>query len=89
MSRYEFSLWQEVLLEKGAAVLGDLFRYEWDNGLSAADDLSHPVVVMHDLVWTAKRNILQAKTEIDLAKIEAQFDFANTFLSKIGVAANA
>ena len=76
-------------MEKGAAVLGDLFRYEWDNGLSAADDLSHPVVVMHDLVWTAKRNILHAKTEIDLAKIEAQFDFANTFLSKIGVAANA
>ena len=26
MNSYEFSLWQEVLLEKGASVLGDLFR---------------------------------------------------------------
>ena len=26
MNSYEFSLWQEGLLEKGASVLGDLFR---------------------------------------------------------------
>ncbi len=89
MSRYEFSLRQEVLLEKGADVLGNLFRYEWENGLSIADDLSHPVIVMHDLIWAAKRNILCAKTEVDLAKIEAQFDFANVFLSKIEAGVNA
>ena len=28
MSQYEFSLQQEVLMEKGASVLGDLFRYQ-------------------------------------------------------------
>lgn len=89
MSKYEFSLLQEVLMEKGADVLGDLFRYEWDNGISATTDLSHPVVVVHDLVWSAKRNILMAETERDLAKIEAQFDFANNFLAGIGAIANA
>lgn len=52
MSKYEFSLQQEVLLEKGAAVLGDLFRYELINGISMQQD---PITVMHDLVWSAKR----------------------------------
>ena len=33
MSRYEFSLLQEVLMEKGAGVLGDLSRYKHQNGL--------------------------------------------------------
>ncbi len=89
MSRYEFSLRQEVLMEKGADVLGDLYRYEWANGISATEDLTHPVVVIHDLVWSAKRDILSAQTEEELAKIEAEFDFACRFLSGIGAAANA
>lgn len=83
MTQYEFSLQQEVLLEKGAAVLGDLFRYEWEKGLSAVNDLDHPVIAMHDLIWSAKANILCAKTELDLARIEAQFDFAKDCLKKI------
>ena len=74
---------------KGADVLGDLYRYEWANGISATEDLTHPVVVIHDLVWSAKRDILSAQTEEELAKIEAEFDFAGRFLSGIGAAANA
>ena len=89
MSKYEFSLRQEVLLEKGASVLGDLFRYEWENGISATEDLKHPVGVMHDLVWSAKRDILSAETEEDLVKIETEFDLANRFLNGIGAIANA
>ena len=85
MSRYEFSLRQEVLMEKGA----DLYRYEWANGISATEDLTHPVVVIHDLVWSAKRDILSAQTEEELAKIEAEFDFAGRFLIGIGATTNA
>ena len=82
MSRYEFSLLQEVLMEKGAGVLGDLYRYEWANGISATEDLTHPVVVVHDLVWSAKRDILSAQTEEELAKIEAEFDFRRSILER-------
>jgi len=81
MSKYEFSLQQEVLLEKGAAVLGDLFRYELVNGISMQKD---PITVMHDLIWSAKEAVLRAKSETDLVQIEAQFDFANRFLMGLG-----
>ena len=81
MNRYEFSLQQEVLLEKGAAVLGELFRYEQEQNLS---DLSHPVTVMYDLVWSAKQDILLAKSETELAQIEGQFNLANRFLTELG-----
>ena len=77
MSGYEFSLQQEVLLEKGSAVLGDLFRYERENDLSGQ---KHPVTVMYDLVWSAKQDILLATSERQLAQIEGQFDLANRFL---------
>ena len=86
MSTYEFSLRQEVLLEKGASVLGDLFRYEQEQNLS---DQSHPITVMYDLVWAAKQDILVAKSEIELAQIEGQFDLANRFLTGIEAAAHA
>ena len=33
MSRYEFSLLQEVLMEKGAGVLGDLSLYKHQKGI--------------------------------------------------------
>lgn len=80
MSKYEFSLQQEVLLEKGASVLSDLFRYERQNNLS---DPAHPITVMYRLVWEAKQNILLAKSESELAQIEGQFDLANRFLSGV------
>ena len=76
MSGYEFSLRQEVLLEKGASVLGDLFRLKRET----ERDRRHPLSVMYGLVWSAKQDILTAKTETELAQIEGQVDLANRFL---------
>jgi hypothetical protein len=81
MSKYEFSLRQEVLLEKGAATLADLFHYERAHGIT---DKANPVSVLYELVWLSKRNILVAQSETELAKIEGQFDLANSFLGKMG-----
>ena len=86
MSKYEFSLRQEVLLEKGAEVLGDLFRYKRKERIS---DDAHPVSVMYSLIWTAKQEILTADSEAALEQIEGQFDLANRFLVGIGSDANA
>ena len=86
MSRYEFSLRQEVLLEKGAAVLGDLFRYERSQNRTGQND---PVSVLYDLVWSAKQDILLAQSEADLAQIEGQFDLAGRFLGRIAADDNA
>ncbi len=79
MSGYEFSLRQEVLLEKGASVLGDLFRCQHET----EQDRRHPLSVMYGLVWSAKQDILTAKTETELAQIEGQFDLADRFLAGI------
>ena len=46
MSRYEFSLLQEVLLEKGAGVLGDLSRYKRQNRI---EERTHPVA--YSILW--------------------------------------
>lgn len=80
MTRYEFSLRQEVLLEKGASILADLFRYAQEKNLTKQN---HPVQVMCDLVWTAKSDILLATSEKDLNRIEGQFDLTMEFLSRI------
>ena len=79
MNSYEFSLRQEVLLEKGASALGDLFCYKRETGR----DEHYPVSVMYGLVWSAKQDILMAKTETELARIEEQFDLANRFLAGV------
>lgn len=63
MSRYEFSLLQEVLMEKGAGVLGDLSRYKRQKGIS---ERTHPVAVLYSLAWNAKQDILSAKTKEEL-----------------------
>ena len=86
MSYYDFSLRQEVLLEKGAAVLGDLFRYERKQ---QSTDHTDPVSVMYDLVWSAKQSILLARTEKELEQIEGQFDLAGRFLDGIGANVDA
>ena len=86
MSRYEFSLRQEVLMEKGADILGDIFRYERAQGPMKR---SHPISVLYDLVWTAKQNILLAQSEHDLAAIEGQFDLAHDLLSRLEVGNHA
>ena len=82
-SRYEFSLRQEVLLEKGAGILGSLSRYGQRNGVAVADR-DHPINVMYHLVSKAKHDVLMAETELDLVKIEAQFDLAKQFAAAIG-----
>ncbi len=86
MSQYEFSLRQEVLLEKGAAVLGDLFQYKRQKQIS--EEL-HPIAVMYNLVWEAKQDVLTAKTEAALEQIEGQFNLAGRFLEGIEGGANA
>jgi len=86
MSRYEFSLRQEVLLEKGASVLGNLFRYKRENHIT---DNSHPVTIMYSLVWSAKQDILMAQSESALDQIEGQFNLANSFISEVEVGLDA
>lgn len=86
MSQYEFSLRQEVLLEKGAAVLGDLFQYKRQQQIA---EETHPIAVMYSLVWAAKQDILTAKTEAALEQIEGQFNLADRFLTGIEAGANA
>ena len=83
MSNYEFSLRQEVLLEKGAEILGALFRFARSNDISLSDK-KDPVNVIYSLVWDAKSSILGAATEADLDHIETQFDFARRFYTGIG-----
>ena len=82
MSNYEFSLRQEVLLEKGADILGALFHLARSKHISLSDK-HDPINVVYGLVWDAKNNILGADTEADLHHIETQFDFARRFYSEI------
>lgn len=86
MSQYEFSLQQEVLMEKGASVLGDLFRYQQKNKNS---DSAQSISVLYSLIWSAKQDILVAKSESDLDRIDGQFTLADQFLNEIKVGANA
>ena len=82
---YEFTLRQELLLEKGASVLGHLFRFKRQRGIIGWED---PVSVLYGLVWSAKRDILISKTESELDQIEGQFNLADLFISKIGGSVN-
>jgi len=86
MSKYEFSLRQEVLLEKGASVLGSLFHYRQAQGI---DSDTHPVSILYDLVWNVKQDILLAKNESDLEQIEGQLNMANSFLAGMESAVRA
>lgn len=86
MSKYEFSFRQEVLMEQGAAVLGDLFRLRRTHGET---NLTDPASIMYELVWRAKQDILRAKTEPELDRIEGQFHLADQFIAKSGFAAYA
>ena len=61
MSEYPFHLRQEVLLEKGAAVLAKLSRCE-------------PRPREFENVWRAKRELLLTSTEAELLRIEERFD---------------
>ena len=77
---YEMTLRKEVLLEKGAAVLADLFHYKQSNNIK--DDF-HPVSIMFTLVYNAKEDILGAKTDADLDRIDGKFEMASSFITDI------
>lgn len=81
MNSYEFSPRQEVLLEKGTSVLGNLFRLKWQRGITDRED---PVSILYGLVWSAKQDILMSQTESELYQIEGQFNLVKLFVSKIG-----
>lgn len=83
MSKYEFSLRQEVLMEVGASILGDLFRYSEENEIENDAD---PVNILYNLIRTAKQNIILSKTEEELEQIEGQFCLARNFLSGLEMA---
>lgn len=85
MSQYEFSLLQEILLEKGAGVLGALSHYKRQNGIV---ERTHPVAVLYSLIWNAKQDILAATSKEELDQIEGQFDLADRFLFKVGARTN-
>ena len=82
MDKYQFSLRQEILLDKGAAILAGFFHYARDYNIPL-EDRQNPINVISDLVWDAKSNILGSSTEAELDKIEAQFDFARRFYKEI------
>lgn len=67
MNSYALSLRQEDLLEKGASVLGDLFRLKHQRGVTDRED---PVSILYGLVWSAKQDILMSQTESELDRIE-------------------
>lgn len=84
LSSYEFSLRQEVLLEMGADILGDIVRFGRKNNISPLDS-ANPINVMYGLVWNVKRQILCAETEKELDQIRLQFEFAQRFSAGIEV----
>ena len=64
------------MLEVGASILGDLFRYSEENGI---EDDGDPVSILYHLVWNVKQDIILSKTELE--QIEGQFHLARDFLS--------
>ena len=82
MNSYELSLRQEVLLEKGADILGAISRIGRKNNISP-ENKSDPINVMYALVWNIKRGVLGAKTDSELDRIESLFDCASCFSSAI------
>lgn len=77
---YDFTLKQEVLMEKGADVQGELFRFQ-RNAPSAA--LNKSAGILYELVGIAKHDILTAKSESDLSRIEGKFDLARSYAAEL------
>ena len=80
MTTREFSFRQELLLVKGAEVIGDYMRYENKMNLN---DAKNPICILHDLVWSAKQDILAATTPEELNKIEGKFILADQILKSV------
>lgn len=83
MSKYELSLRQEVLMEVGASILGDLFRYSEKNKIEDDDD---PVSILYNLIRSAKQDVILSQTEAELEQIEGKFCLARDFLSGLEMA---
>lgn len=54
MSKYEFSLRQEVLMDVGASILGDLFRYSEENEIENDADPVNILYIAHRVARTGK-----------------------------------
>lgn len=80
MTTRNISFRQELLLEKGAAVIGDYMRYE--NKMNLNDE-KNPICILHDIVWEAKQDILAATTLDELDKIEGKFILAEQLLKRV------
>lgn len=80
INKYQFAVKQEVLLEKGAGILGEIFRFEKENGCI---ELNHVTSKLYSRVWRAKRDILVANTGEELNRIDGQFDLAVGLLSDL------
>ena len=85
MSAYEIAFEGEILMEKGAEISADLFRYS--QTVSDTDN-RNLVLALKRLIWAAKQQILAAESEMDLARIEAKFDLARDILTMVGEKAN-
>ena len=55
MSKYEFSLRQEMLLGKGADILGGLSLYSKKNNIPTSDYADH-IHVMYSQMWESKHD---------------------------------
>ena len=82
MNGYELTLRKEVLLEKAAGILGDLFRYEQENHI---EDDTHPVSIMFSLVWNVKEDIVSTASNAELDRIDGKLDMASSFASDLAV----
>lgn len=86
MSAYEIAFKGEILMEKGAEVSADLYRFTQGNPDGENGD--GVAVALRRLIWAAKQQILAAETEMDLVRIEAKFDLARDILKLVGEGEN-
>ena len=86
MSAYEIAFEGEILMEKGAEISADLYRYT--QTAAGSDTINEVAVALRKLIWAAKQQILAAESEMDLARIEAKFDLARDILTMVGETAN-
>lgn len=77
---YEFTLKQEVLMEKGADVQGEVFRFQRQ---APSASLGKATGILYELVGVAKHDILTAKNESELNCIESKFDFARSYITEL------
>ena len=80
MNDYELTLRKEVMTEKAAGILGDLFRYAQENQI---EDNTNPVNIMFSLLWNAKEDIISATSGVELDRIDGKLDIALSFTTDI------